>query len=64
MNTITKLTRLFDYQRFENNNRLQNLIDDTKSRFAHAMTDEDMYWVNAAGEEHDFKDGKDKGSNE
>ena len=59
MSTTEKLTALFDYQRFERNKRLQALIEDTENRCLHALSDDDLEWVSAAGEETDLKDKKD-----
>ena len=59
MNTTKKLTALFDYQRFERNKRLQALIKDTENRCMNALSDDDLEWVSAAGEETDLKDKKD-----
>ena len=59
MSTTKKLTALFDYQRFENNMRLQALIDETEARCLHNLSDDDLEWVSAAGEETDLKDKKD-----
>ena len=59
MSTTKKLTALFDYQRFERNKRLQALIDDTENRCMNALSDDDLEWVSAAGEETDLKDKKD-----
>ena len=50
MSTTKKLTALFDYQRFERNKRLQALIDDTERRCLCSLSDDDLEWVNAAGE--------------
>lgn len=50
MSTTKKLTALFDYQRFERNKKLQALIDETETRYAYALSDDDLEWVNAAGE--------------
>ena len=50
---------MFDYQRFERNERLQALIDDTERRCLCALSDDDLEWVSAAGEETDLKDKKD-----
>ena len=50
---------LFDYQRFERNARLQTLIADTENRCLHALSDDDLEWVSAAGEETDLKGKKD-----
>ena len=59
MSMTKKLTALFDYQRFENNKRLQALIEDTENRCMNALSDDDLEWVSAAGEETDLKDKKD-----
>ena len=59
MSTTEKLTALFDYQRFERNKRLQALIEDTENRCMNALSDDDLEWVSAAGEETDLKDKKD-----
>lgn len=63
MNTAKKLTALFDYQRFEGSKRLQALIEDTESRCLHALSDDDLEWVSAAGEITDPKPQKDGGAN-
>ena len=59
MSTQKRLTALFDYQRFERNERLQALIEDTENRCMNALSDDDLEWVSAAGEETDLKDRKD-----
>ena len=59
MSTTEKLTALFDYQRFERNERLQALIEDTENRCMNALSDDDLEWVSAAGEETDPKEKKD-----
>ena len=59
MSTTKKLTALFDYQRFERNERLQALIEDTENRCMNALSDDDLEWVSAAGEETDLKEKKD-----
>ena len=59
MSTQKKLTALFEYQRFAGNERLQTLIADTENRCLNALSDEDLEWVSAAGEETDLKDKKD-----
>ena len=46
-----KLFRLFDYQRFEENEALRQVIDSTHARIkAKSLSLEDMEWVNAAGQ--------------
>ena len=59
MSTTKKLTALFNYQRFERNKRLQALIDDTERRCLCSVSDDDLEWVSAAGEETDLKEKKD-----
>ena len=59
MSMTKKLTALFDYQRFERHERLQALIEDTENRCMNALSDDDLEWVSAAGEETDLKDKKD-----
>lgn len=59
MSTTKKLTALFDYQRFERNKRLHDLIDDTERRCLCSLSDDDLEWVSAAGEETDLKEKKD-----
>ena len=45
------LTGLFDYQRFERDPALQNLIDDTEARYFGAeISDDALDLVSAAGE--------------
>ena len=47
----SKLFRLFDYQKFEGNRELQEMIDATHARCkARELSLDDMEWVNAAGE--------------
>lgn len=46
----SKLKSLFEYQKFENNSRLQNLIQDSLSRYEGVeLSDDDLEFVNAAG---------------
>ena len=46
-----KLFRLFDYQKFEENAELRQIIDETHARCrARSLSLEDLEWVNAAGE--------------
>ena len=54
-----KLKKLFDYQRFEQNDKLEKLIRETESRYAKGLSDDDLFLVNAAGEpkiDADFSD--------
>ncbi len=51
-----KMKKLFEYQRFENNARLAKLINETESRYAAALDDDDLDIVAAAGEvEKDYE---------
>lgn len=45
-----KLKALFDYQRFEKNERLERLIRETENGYAAEISDDDLSLVNAAGE--------------
>ncbi|MBQ0037200.1 MAG: hypothetical protein KBS74_00850 [Clostridiales bacterium] len=45
-----KLKKLFDYQRFEKNEKLEKLIQETEIRYAVELSDDDLSLVNAAGE--------------
>ena len=45
-----KLKKLFDYQRFEQNAKLEKLIQETESRYAKELSEEDLSLVFAAGE--------------
>ena len=44
-----KLKKLFDYQRFEKNERLEKTIKETESRYKGELSDEDLAFVAAAG---------------
>ena len=59
MSTQKELTALFDYQRFAGNERLQALIADTENRCLHALSDDDLAWVSAAGEPSELREKKD-----
>ncbi len=49
--TTAKLSRLFDYQRFEKNARLQRVIDEAHRRAgARELTDDELDQVAAAGD--------------
>ena len=59
MRTQKKLTALLDYQRVAGKERLQALIADTENRCLHALSDDDLEWVSAAGEPSDLREKKD-----
>ena len=45
-----KLSHLFDRQRFQQNSRLSRIISDVESRYPHALSDDDLELVSAAGD--------------
>ena len=45
-----KLKNLFDYQRFEKNPRLQKIIDQSGSLCKKELSDDELTFVNAAGD--------------
>lgn len=44
------LFKLFDYQRFEGDSLLEALISETESEYGTEISDDDLSFVNAAGE--------------
>ena len=48
-NIEQKLKKLFDFQKFEQNQKLSKMIDDAESEGV-LLTDEELSFVNAAGE--------------
>ena len=51
-----KLFQAFDRQRFQQNERLAGIISDVESRYARALTDDDLEMVSAAGTAEPIKD--------
>lgn len=45
-----KLKKLFDYQRFEKNEKLEKLIQETENAYVAELSDDALSFVNAAGE--------------
>ena len=45
-----KLKALFDYQKFEKNEHLQKIIADTENYYGKELDDNDLFFVNAAGD--------------
>jgi len=45
-----KLKRLFDYQRFQKNSRLEAMLAEAEGRYADGLTDEALELVSAAGD--------------
>lgn len=46
-----KLTKLFDFQRFSGNDRLNAIIAGVEERYAGALADDDLELVSAAGDD-------------
>lgn len=44
-----KMKALFDFQRFQQNAKLEGIINDAESRYGDALDDADLELVNAAG---------------
>lgn len=44
-----KLKMLFDYQKFEKNERLEKIISDTENYYGRELSDDELFFVNAAG---------------
>ena len=51
-----KLFQAFDRQRFQQNERLASIIGDVESRYARALSDDDLEMVSAAGTAEPIKD--------
>ena len=51
-----KLFQAFDRQRFQQNARLASIIGDVESRYARALSDDDLEMVSAAGTAEPIKD--------
>lgn len=45
-----KLHSLFEFQRFADNDRIAKMINETNSRYAAELSDDDIALVNAAGD--------------
>ena len=50
MSMEKKLAKLFEYQRFEKNPKLEKLIAETEGRYAEELSDDMLEMVSAAGE--------------
>lgn len=58
-----KLKKLFEFQRFENNSQLEDLIAGTHARYGNALSDDDLEFVNAAGELEIFLNEEEENKN-
>ena len=47
---MKKLSQAFDFQRFQQNPRLAKIIGEAESRYANALSDDDLELVSAAGD--------------
>lgn len=58
-----KLRNILDYQRFSSNPRLSAMISDVEKRYAgaarHELSDDELSFVNAAGNANPAKEDKD-----
>jgi len=45
----SKLKKLFDYQKFASNLKLQKLIKETEQKYPQKLSDDDLEYLNAAG---------------
>ena len=46
----SRLTGLFDYQKFAGHSRLSDMLADVDSRYGSALSDDDLELVSAAGD--------------
>lgn len=44
-----KLETLFDFQKFEHNSKLDQMIEETENRYGTEISDDDLSFVSAAG---------------
>ncbi len=61
MDITLRLKRLFDYQKFEQDAELDALIGETDAYLARELTDDEMSFVNAAGEFESFGENEPSG---
>lgn len=54
------MKKLFDYQHFENNSRLAEMISETENRYAVELGDDELFMVSAAGEVENNNDKKEE----
>ena len=56
-----KLTKLFDFQRFEKNAHLEAVIRSAEADYASELSDDELSWVAAAGDRADRMNMKEGG---
>lgn len=58
-----KLKQMFDYQAFSGNKEIDRMMKEAETRYGSALSDDDLFFVNAAGTDIDLdrekKDQKD-----
>ena len=55
---INRIKNTFDYQKFSPNSRLGKMIEDVERRYTE-LSDEDLFFVSAAGESYRMDDEND-----
>lgn len=55
-----KIKSAFEFQKFSQNSRLAKLIAETESRYGAELSDDDLDFVNAAGEVDIISENKDE----
>ena len=55
---INRIKNTFDYQKFSPNSRLSKMIEDVERRYTE-LSDEDLFFVSAAGESYRMDDEND-----
>ena len=55
-----KLKSMFDYQQFAGNSRLEKMMKEAEKAYPAALSDEELFFVNAAGEDHTEENDPDK----
>ena len=58
VNMINRIKNTFDYQKFSPNSRLSKMIEDVERRYTE-LSDEDLFFVSAAGESYRMNDEND-----
>ena len=58
VNMINRIKNTFDYQKFSPNSRLSKMIEDVERRYTE-LSDEDLFFVSAAGESYRMDDEND-----
>jgi hypothetical protein len=59
VNMINRIKNTLDYQKFSPNSRLSKMIEDVERRYTE-LSDEDLFFVSAAGEPYRMDEENDK----